>query len=113
MIDLDFEDEIFDVYEFDEGVCVVLNNYLICIICMDDELIEFVWMKLCKYEFCCECIMEFLLQKFVCFVCNMVYGEMYGDQFVDGVVKIYKDEDFFFGYICGMFIIYYEFLDGC
>lgn len=112
MIDSDSEDETPDVYEPDEGACAASNNHSTCIICMDDELTEPVRMKLCKHEFCRECITEFLSQKPACPVCNMVYGEMYGDQPVDGVAKIYKDEDPLPGYTCGTLIIHYEFPDG-
>lgn len=112
MIDSDSEDETPDVYEPDEGASAASNNHSTCIICMDDELTEPVRMKLCKHEFCRECITEYLSQKPACPVCNMVYGEMYGDQPVDGVAKIYKDEDPLPGYTCGTLIIHYEFPHG-
>lgn len=112
MIDSDSEDETPVVYEPPEGACAASNNHSTCVICMDDELTEPVRMKICKHEFCRECITEFLSQKPACPVCNMVYGEMYGDQPVDGVAKIYKDDDPLPGYTCGTLIIHYEFPNG-
>uniref|UniRef100_A0A8W8MVM9 E3 ubiquitin-protein ligase n=1 Tax=Magallana gigas TaxID=29159 RepID=A0A8W8MVM9_MAGGI len=91
--------------------CAVLNSHYICEICMH-ILSKPVRMKLCKHEFCRECITRFLKQKSACPVCNTVYEERYGDQPLDGIARIYKDDVSLPGYTCGTLIIHYEFPDG-
>lgn len=57
------------VVEYNEGVCII---------CFD-EMIKFVVFMKCYYCFCEECIFEYFMMKLVCFVCNIVYGKLYGN----------------------------------
>ena len=96
----------------EEGACAAIRNNSTCVICLDDDLTEPVRLKICKHEFCRECISEFLSQKPSCPVCNTVYGEMFGNQPTDGIAKIYKDEAPLPSYECGTLVIQYDFPNG-
>ena len=83
-----------------------------CVVCMD-EADDPVILKDCSHKFCRDCIMEYLQRKPACPVCNQVYGEVYGDQPVNGKAVVYQDSTSLPGYEqTKTWIISYEFPDG-
>ncbi|KAK3098184.1 hypothetical protein FSP39_016972 [Pinctada imbricata] len=82
-----------------------------CVICLS-TIEDAAELKRCKHKFCRECIIEYFKMKSACPVCSMVYGELYGDQPLDGIATVYVDSNALPGYTCPTLIIAYEFPDG-
>ena len=83
-----------------------------CVVCMEDED-DPVVLKDCGHRFCRECIVGYLKRKPACPICNQVYGDVYGDQPVNGEATVFSDLVSLPGYEKKKtWIINYQFPDG-
>lgn len=95
----------------DNDDLVLDDSSLTCVICMDTELEAPVMLKTCHHQFCRDCIEDYFSHKPICPVCNMVYGELFGNQ-PPGTATVYKDYAPLPGFSCPTLIIDYNIPDG-